>query len=158
MTSHLITNLYVSCGHIGGAGYEKCNHSRECSEENRFESHVELKLGECRKCEGDKMLPIHFRHLSDIQSLERYWTTRHLLKDKSTHGPFKISTKGVTDLAEALPWREVWQNNIVRLISEGKNGATTVYMNGLVVPIHELDDRVEDFVEEVRRKALNDAV
>ena len=31
-------------------------------------------------------------------------------------------------------------------------------MNGLVVPIHELDDRVEDFVEEVIRKALNDAV
>ncbi|KAJ6437972.1 hypothetical protein O9K51_09394 [Purpureocillium lavendulum] len=158
MAVHLITKISVRCGHIDSVGYEKCNHSRKCSEENRFESHVELKLEECRKCEGDKMLRIHFNHVSDIQSLERYWTTRHLLKIKNTHGPFEISMKGVTDLAEGLPWREIWQNNIVRLISEAKNGATTVYMNGLVVPIHELDDRVEDFVEEVIRKALNDAV
>lgn len=130
-------------------GYESCSHSRKCSEKNRSESHVELKLEERRRSEGDKRFRIHFQHLSDIRSLERYWTTRHLLNDKSTHAPFKISAKGVTDLAEALHWRQIWQNNIVRLINGAKNGATTVYMNGLVVPIHELDDWVEDFVKEV---------
>lgn len=113
-------------------GYKSCSHSRKCSEKNRSESHVELKLEERRRSEGDKRFRIHFQHLSDIRSLERYWTTRHLLNDKSTHAPFKISAKG-----------------IVRLINGAKNGATTVYMNGLVVPIHELDDWVEDFVKEV---------
>jgi len=130
--------------------------SVETREQNRFESYVELKLEECRKCEGDKMLRIHFDHLSEIRSLKRYWTTRHLLKDENTHGPFKISAKGVTDLGEAPRWKEIWQNNIGRLISQAKNGATAVYMESLVVPIHELDDRVEDFVKEVIRKALNE--
>ena len=156
MAVRLITKISVRCGHIDGVDYENCNHSGKCLEQTRFESHVELKLEECRKCEGNKTLPIHFDHLSDIRSLERYWTTRHLLNDKNTHGPFRISAKGVTDLEEAPHWKEIWQSNIVRLINQAKNAARTVYMESLVVPVQELDDRVEDFVKEVIQKARNE--
>ena len=148
MVKHLVTDIALKCGHINNVEPKECSHNPACPKTRRLESHVELKAGLCQTCDDARTIHIHFRYLSDMQSLERYWSTRSLCSNISIRGPFTIQVPAAIGVMDGSEWRTVWRKQILRCVNGAKNGATTVFMAGLEdLPLNELDARGEEFVE-----------